>query len=90
MSTISYGSDGASTAEQPPGFIGQCEKLNALLENGHAVAAKIVGPQIQDEAVAKESDCFASQLECAIERALRDAQRLVEQLNNIARKFYRA
>lgn len=75
------------TAEQGSGFIGQCEKLNAILENGHAIAAKIVGPQVQNEKVADNTDGFASQLECVIEQALLNAQGLLGQLNNIAQRF---
>ena len=69
-------------------WIDQCNVLNELIENGHEVAAKIIGSRPTDMSDTKTPDqCLAATLGVALDRAINEMQTLNAQLIRIADRF---
>ena len=75
--------------ERAPGFIDNCEKLNAILSEAHEVLTQVIGQCPADEKIGEISNTLADQLETGIGVALNSAQCLLGRLRSMRFRFSR-
>ena len=73
--------------EKEDKWLGRCEKINALLNDGLEVIRQILGPRDAVEGIAKDADCSADKLDVELAVMLSSAQDLVDELKRVAMRF---
>ena len=87
MQRIQQGTQGTVT-EPVSGLFDQCGKIQERLNEAHVITAKLIGATPEPEAQSKkDDDIYLDNLAHRLRDILRDAGKLVEQLEEIGRRF---